>query len=117
MHAVKPASDHGANSAPEIVRLGFMDMAVVINAIVVYKKYVTKEKGALRQVSTCIYSMYFSPLILQFQKIKVYHKSLFWRAPAFVYLRAILCNFELKNLVLKWCILAVQIFVYPLFGM
>ena len=67
MHAVKPASDHGADIAHETVRLGFMDMAVVINAIVVYKKYVTEEKGALRQVSTCIYSMYFSPLILQFQ--------------------------------------------------
>ena len=59
MYAVKPASDHGARSAKITVRLGFMDMAVVINAIVVYKKYVTEEKDAFRQVSN--YSMYFEP--------------------------------------------------------
>ena len=61
LHAVKPASDHGANTAHENVCLGFMDMVVVINAIVVYKKYVTEEKGALREVSTSIYSIYFTP--------------------------------------------------------
>ena len=47
LHMVKPASDHGVKSANATVRSDFMDMAVVKNAVVVYKKYVTEEMDVL----------------------------------------------------------------------
>ena len=47
LHTVKPASDHGVKTANATVRSDFMDMAVVKNAFVVYRKYVTEEMDVL----------------------------------------------------------------------
>lgn len=49
LHTVKPASDHGAKTANATARSDFMDMAVVKNAVVVYKKYVTEKMDVLGQ--------------------------------------------------------------------
>lgn len=47
LHTVKPASDHGAKTANATVRSDFMDMGVVKNAVVVYKKCVIEEMDVL----------------------------------------------------------------------